>query len=441
MGKAPVRRWRAWLSAGASAAVMLAGAPARAEEDLAAELKSLRGLVQAQAQQLEAQRRALDEQGKLLNDQTRRIEALQLPVAPVESPETLETVRGLGASGPGQTTQVVQSGATTPPAPQQPVGEAPPPTSTTASAAAVTPALPEFLGVLTRPGHWVVEPQFEFSHASTNELIFRGVQIVPGLQVGVIDATTADRNTFSPALDVRTGLTRRIEMEVRVPYVWRHDQTQTLSQMSNQETITETVSNADLGDVELTGRFQLNSGGNGSPVWIASVDVKTATGLGPYDVPYDKYGVAQKLATGSGFWSIEPMISVLYPTDPVVLFASVGYVETIPRFINKNISTSNASVLIGRVEPGGSPMAAIGFAFALNDRFSFSLGYKHIYVRPTQTEMNHVWVTSQSLQVGTSTFGLSYRLTSHMTLSDNFEFGVTKDAPDMHMLTRLSFYF
>jgi hypothetical protein len=168
------------------------------------------------------------------------------------------------------------------------------------------------------------------------------------------------------------------------------------------------------------------------------VDVKTDTGLGPYDVRYDKYGVAQQEATGSGFWSIEPMVSVLYPTDPVVLFASVGYIETIPRFVNKQVSPN---ILVGRVEPGGSPMASICFAFALNDRFSFSLGYKHIYIRPTNTELNHMWVTSVSAQIGTSTFGMSYRLNQRMSLSNNFEFGMTRDAPDVHMLTRLSVFF
>ena len=45
------------------------------------------------------------------------------------------------------------------------------------------------------------------------------------------------------------------------------------------------------------------------------------------------------------------------------------------------------------------------------------------------------------LQIGQSTFGLSYRITPTINLSDNFEFGVTRDAPDVHMLTRLSFFF
>ena len=207
----------------------------------------------------------------------------------------------------------------------------------------VTQALPEFMGVLTGPGHWVFEPQFEYVHASTNELVFRGVQIVPGLQIGLIDATTADRNTFSGALDVRTGVTNRFELEVRAPYIFRHDQTTTLNQQSTTENMTETIANSDIGDVELIGRYQINSSRNNSAIWIAALDVKSDTGLGPYDVPYDQFGVAQKEATGSGFWSIEPTINVLFPSDPVVLFASVGYIYSISRNFNQEI-TPNVKV-------------------------------------------------------------------------------------------------
>ena len=151
------------------------------------------------------------------------------------------------------------------------------------------------------------------------------------------------------------------------------------------------MANSDIGDVELIARYQLNSSRNNSAIWIAGLDVKSDTGLGPYEVAYDQYGVAQKDSTGSGFWSVEPTINVLFPSDPVVLFASVGYIYSISRTFNRDI-TPNTEVQ--RVNPGGSPVGVVGFAFALNDRFSFSLGYKHSYIRPTQTELNGVWATS-----------------------------------------------
>jgi hypothetical protein len=116
----------------------------------------------------------------------------------------------------------------------------------------------------------------------------------------------------------------------------------------------------------------------------------------------------------------------------------VGYVESIPRNFNRTISPN---VVVGIVRPGGAPTASLGFAFALNDRFSFSLGFKESYYRPTSTEVNHLWSSSLPLNVGVSTFGMSYRITPQINLSNNFEFGMTRDAPDLHMLTRLSLYY
>jgi hypothetical protein len=410
------------------------------DDDLAAQLETLRAMVDAQARQLAAQKEALDRQGRLLEQQSAELRALK--AASPEPPEALATFRGRGAdpqagaapSSAPPPTQTAQAGA----APSQPVGEAPPPSSSQAAVAAVTPALPQSLGVLTQPGHLVIEPQFEYLHASTNELVFQGVQIVPGLEVGLIDASTAERNTLSAAFDTRFGVTRRAEIEIRVPWVYRHDTVQTLSQQANQVTETQTLADAEIGDVEVTGRYQLNSGRGGAPIWIAAVDIKTNTGLGPYSVPYDQYGVAQKLATGSGFWAVEPSLSVLYPTDPVVLFASLGYIENLAADVDRHVTSQ---LYVGRVNPGGSPVAAIGFAFALNDHFSFSLGYKEEFVLRTGTELNRTWQYSSDINIGVSTFGLSYRLGPHLTLSDNFEYGVTRDAPDVNILTRLSFYY
>ena len=467
----PSARRRAWLIAGASCTPFLAAAPAWSQEDVASQLKTLRALVEAQSHELETQHESLEAQGQLLHDQAAEIETLKAQagepakartVRAAEPSEALMTFRGRGldaqtglaepapaqpapAPPPPAPPAPAQPAPTQPnpgdqsaPPPAQPVGEAPPSTPSQAAAAVVSQALPEFMGVLTSPGHWVFEPQFEYVHASTNQLIFEGVQIVPGLQIGLIDATTADRNTFVGALDIRTGVTNRFEIEVRAPYLFRHDQTTTLNQQSTTENITETISSHDIGDVELIGRYQVNSSRNSSAIWILALDAKSDTGVGPYQVPYDQFGVAQRDTTGSGFWSIEPTINVLFPSDPVVLFFSAGYIYSISRTFNFDITPN---VEVQRVNPGGSPVVALGFAFALNDRFSYSLGFKFSYIRPTQTELNKVWTTSAQLEVGQSTFGLSYRISPTINLSDTFQFGVTRDAPDIDMLTRLSFYF
>ena len=84
---------------------------------------------------------------------------------------------------------------------------------------------------------------------------------------------------------------------------------------------------------------------------------------------------------------------------------------------------------------------SIGFGFSLNPKFSFSLGYKHNYIRPTSSELNDLVEKSDSLQVGALQFGMSYLLTDRFSLNGNFEFGVTEDAPDMRFVLRLPIIF
>src|SRR5690606_16387414 len=115
---------------------------------------------------------------------------------------------------------------------------------------------------------------------------------------------------------------------------------------------------------------------------------------GPFDVERDAFGVTRELTTGSGFWAIEPGISVLYPTDPAVLFAGLSYLAHLPSDVNTAFGDPtpsdpvNEAVQVGRVDPGDSISANFGFGFALNERFSYSLGYKHSYIFETRTELN-----------------------------------------------------
>jgi outer membrane receptor for Fe3+-dicitrate len=128
---------------------------------------------------------------------------------------------------------------------------------------------------------------------------------------------------------------------------------------------------------------------------------------------------------------------MLKVTDPAVLFASVNYVYAVPKDINQSIG----GVQVGRVEPGDSVNANLGFGFAINPDFSFSLGYEHSYVFPQYTMLGNTKQISDSLQVGAMTLGLAYRLNNNMSLNGNFEFGVTQNAPDVRAVFSLPMTF
>jgi hypothetical protein len=323
--------------------------------------------------------------------------------------------------------------ATTPPS--GPVGEAPPEQPAPTSQ---VEALPEGQNALLGRGRLVIEPSIEYSRSSSNRFVFRGVEIVTGVQIGLIEVNDAARDTVVASMAARYALTDRLEIEARVPYVYRSDRVTTLSQNNSTTTQTFSLSGHDIGDIEMSARYQLNDGENGMPLFIAGARVKSDTGTGPFDIERDDFGVSTELATGSGFWAVQGSLSVLYPTDPVVLFGSLSYMYNVARDIDQTFGTTNP-VTVGNVDPGDSVGFGFGMGFSLNPRFSYSLGYSHSYVMETETELNGSMQTSPELQVGTFQFGMSFRATERLTLSTSVDIGVTDDAPDVRLGFRAPF--
>ena len=143
------------------------------------------------------------------------------------------------------------------------------------------------------------------------------------------------------------------------------------------------------------------------------------------------------MAAGAPLWVIWLTASCV--NLRFVIFSSMwrSYFAHLPKDINK----TEGEIRIGEVDPGDAIGMSIGFGFSLNPKFSFSLGYKHSYIRPTTSELNDLTEKSDSLQVGALQFGMSYLLTDRFSLNGNFEFGVTEDAPDMRFVLRLPIIF
>jgi hypothetical protein len=418
--------------------------PALAASPADSRLAQIEQTLQAQENRLSAQEKRLADQQQALAIQQAEIDKLRAERdglladiragrsdAPNSTNDTAAPYASLSpntspASGTPATTVAQVEPMKPDPLPQQPVGTAPPPKRQVEEVA----ALPEHVGVLTPKGRLVFTPSLDYVRSSSNRLVFRGVEIVPGIQLGVIEANDADRDSAVATVAMRYGLTSRLEVEARIPYVYRHDRITTLAQRDETINRTTELDGQQIGDVEISARYQLNEVRPGRAIFVANARIKPPTGLGPYDVGYDQFGVATSLATGSGFWAVEGGLTMLYPSDPAVIFASISYLHNLPRDIDKEIGGAH----VGRVEPGGSISGSLGFGLALNPRFSVSFGYSHSYIFPTKTQIGNTVQESNSLQVGSLLMGWSYRLSDRMTLTNNFEFGVTSDAPDMRMV-------
>lgn len=417
--------------AGASALAL--SAPAQAADDALARIEAK---LAAQEARIADQDRRLASQSQLIEAQSVELRALR-----AQRDDILDEIRAgrRVAPEPGSlqlaVAQQVRPAAAGPEV--QPVGEAP------EAKPVEVAAIPEGLGVLTPKGGLIIDPSFEFTRSSNNRLVFRGIEIVPGINFGLIEADDADRDTLVGTLAARYGLTDRLEVEARVPYLYRHDRITTVRAAEPRPVeLTDKLTGQDLGDVEFAARYQINRGLKGWPVFVANARVKTPSGKGPYDVRYEG-SVARELATGSGFWSAEAGVTMLYPSDPAVIFAGLTYARSFASDIDKTFG----DIRVLRVDPGDSIGANLGFGLALNPRFSFSLGYSHNFIFRSESEQispdapEPVILRANSLQVGSLQMGWSFRLNDHVTLNNNFEFGVTSDAPDMRVVFRAPYRF
>lgn len=373
--------------------------------------------------------RLLEEQ---LKGQQAEIESLKQRLEQQDA--ALAIIRGRGLTDSAPADAPPPSAGASPPPPESPVGEAPSSESQGEQLRAHVQAVPEGQGVLTPRGTLTIEPSVEYVSSSSNRLVFRGVELVPGLQLGVIEASTADRNTVVATGTLRYGLSSQLEAEVRVPFVYRHDRIQVVQQREQGIVRSLTFDDSNIGDVEFALRYQLNRPkGPQQPIFVASVRAKSNTGRGPFDVGYDEFGIATGLATGSGFWAVQPGLNILLPSDPVVIYGGVSYLINIGRDVNRTVG----GAFVGHVSPGNAVSGNLGFGFALNPRFSFSLGYEHSYIFPTRTEIGTTIQKSSRLQVGALVLGMSYRVAEKQTINWNFEFGVTQDAPDVAITLRV----
>ncbi|MGE0469144.1 MAG: hypothetical protein AB7P19_07085, partial [Nitrospira sp.] len=280
-------------------------------------------------------------------------------------------------------------------------------------------------GVLTPKGTLIVEPYLQFAHLSSNRVTLTGFSILPAIVIGLINIQGVSRDIYTAALVGRYGLTNRLEVEVRVPYLYREDSI--TQRRIGQEDTTDTLSTFNgwgLGDVEATGRFQINQGGPDKPYFIGFTRFKSTSGTGPFEVPIDPLTRVQtELPTGSGFYIFQPGLTMLYPSDPVVLFSSVSFIYNIPRDVGGGI---------GRVDPGSGGNANLGIGVSLNEKLSLTLGYDHtIFSKPTSASNLLLTTAPQVTHIGVLLLGGSYRWSDRSFINFVVGVGATREAPDL----------
>ncbi len=325
----------------------------------------------------------------------------------------------------------------------QPVGQAPVPDSRPPEVAPIF----EQPGVLTPKGGSVLEPSMQFGYSSSNRVALIGYSIIPALLIGLIDVREVKRNTVTAALSGRYGVTNRLELEMRAPYVYRSDATvsrEALIPGSDEGVFS--ASGLHLGDLEFGARYQLNDGGIDKPFYIGSVRFKSRTGTDPFDVVTDcktrcrdnssGTGLPLDLPSGSGFNSLQLGLTVLYPSDPAVFFGSITYLHNFSRDNVTRKVLDGQFESLGTISPGGVLGFNFGMGLAVNEKSTLSIGYDHSSVGRTESN-GEVVKGSVRTQLGTLLLGYAYRLSPKTTLNVSVGAGLTRDTPDVSLTIRL----
>ncbi|HXZ00182.1 MAG TPA: hypothetical protein VEI03_09290 [Stellaceae bacterium] len=431
---------------GALAAVMvsLAGGPAwtqQAAQDqdntsgLADSIASQKARLDRQDQLLRQQMQQLLQQQQALQSQQQQIDALQSQLGIVRpppvvvkpaavpvllSPSELGSLRGTGQAADAQNDQAVG----TPPAPPEKAPE--------------VNLLSDRGGVLTKQGAFVYEPTIDFAHTTSNTAVISGFTIIPALTIGEIDISKQVLDVYQEVNTFRYGVTNHLELEARVPYVYGTEATtqRPLAQQAQAVTQFNTTGNS-LGDIEAAVHYQVNDGLNGWPYFIGNIRFKTTTGTDPFSIPLNNVsGLPAKVATGSGFYAAEPSVTIIYPSDPAVLFANIGYIVNIPE--TKSLAaiggTGSASV-----DPRSGPHLSVGLGFGINEASSFSLGFD--YESFPAELIGGASQPGTALAVGSVLIGYSYKLNDRISFNLTTGIGTTADAPNTHVILRVPIQF
>lgn len=302
--------------------------------------------------------------------------------------------------------------------------------------------------VVTRKGQLTGELQFDYARADRNRALFRGIEIVESVLVGEFNINESRQDIITGSAALRYGLTDRLELGVRLPFVQRWDTSvlvpvQGSTNNDAAREIDSSTSGNGIGDIEMSARYQILTGRRGLPYLVGNLQVVAPTGSDPFGIRRLATGEATKAATGAGFWGVSPSVTAILPSDPAVLFGTIGYT----RNFGRNVDTVITPVRINYVKPGDALSFSAGIGIALNERTSINLGYAHTWAFGTRTrtsliepgpmDPDFVESTSRDLQLGRLLFGVTYRATDRASINWSVEVGATDDAADVRSVLRL----
>lgn len=429
-------------------------AAASAGNDDPQRLDDLQREINAQTQRLEELRRSLAEQERAVANLQHALDEERLAaergagVAPSTVLPTLAQQAPAQQVPPQAQAQATpQQGQQQQQQRQQPVGQAP-------ESATRPPEVAQIFdqpGVLTPAGQFILEPSLQYGYSANDRVALVGYTVIPAILIGLIDVRQVKTTSGVATVTGRMGIGGRFELEAKVPYVYLNGDT--VSREIFTGSAQDRVFNArgdGMGDVEMTARYQLNRGGPDKAFYIGWLRYKSRTGKDLFEVVTDCVqrclqnttgtGLPLELPTGTGFEAIQPGVTWLYPSDPVVFFGTFSYLYNFERNDVTRTVLNGQTESLGDVQLGDIWGFNLGMGLALNEKASISLGYDTSLVGKTQQNGQNA-PGAVRITLGTLLLGGTYRFSDRWSLNVALGVGVTRDTPDMTLTARVPISF
>jgi hypothetical protein len=391
---------------------------------------------------LAARYRELSRRIDEIDHQTRVLDVL------IDRVEDLDRYRGRGAAAPGAASAAAAASDTPAEPPATVAADRREELEAQQSMPDLPRVSPDVGGVLTPKGRLTLEPSWSYTYSSTNRVAIEGFTILPALLVGVIDVVEADRQNVVAGFSARYGITNRLELELKQSYIYRQDSTR------SREFLTDAVEDSIFdaegqgpGDYEVGFRYQFKRRNPTSPYVVGNLRFKAASGTDPFALATQSTltgdpQFASELPTGSGFRTVSPSLTLIYPSDPVVFFGSLGYLWTEPDDKGTWLDEDNRVMGFGLVDPGNAARLSFGLGLGLNDRSSLSISYQLDQFSKTWIETAaEQRIPGSDITVGKLLVGYSLRTQGGAPLNLAFGIGATSDAPDTDLTFRMPFDF
>lgn len=254
-------------------------------------------------------------------------------------------------------------------------------------------------GLVLPAGAFEVEPRLEYTYRGTDALAIFGPA---GLaQIGPQDVK---RNELQASLGFRAGLPHLWQVELRLPFVWLHENRAFGATQSESERA------SGWGDLELGAAKQLLAERPGRPSVLASINWKTRTGDSE----------AGRLSPGNGFHQLQAAFTAVKRQDPLVFVGTLSYAAVLDRARDGS-----------EVDPGDALGLKAGALLAASPETSLRAGFE--LSRSSRTKIAGSGIPGSDATVAMLELGFASLLSPRTLVDLQFAIGLTPDSPDFQL--------